>query len=320
MGGDSHHPASPRRLAGAASLGTILALDATPARAASPGWDALDPFGLDGPDVVTLYAALLILAAMLTWLLRDMASTTDRRPDLRNLGEIELAYCVGGDERAADTLYIALASRGAAHLEGSSIVVDGTVAGLPSQVEALSRALVGSHSRERFVSIFIGSSSREALLDGLLARKILLAPARRTRLAVANWLPLILLLALGLAEVGVGLWRGQPVALLPPVMALSGLLFAALFGGERYLTREARASLDALRDRRNRTLKGSAAGRAGLRLRDARHHRARGHSPRRLRQADEAADRPRGESRRSRRMKHAFPNFRRRDSSRSTFS
>ena len=88
-----------------------------------------------------------------------------------------------------------------------------------------------------------------------MARKILLAPARRTRLAVANWLPLILLLALGLAEVGVGLWRGQPVALLPPVMALSGLLFAALFGGERYLTREARASLDALRDRRNRTLR-----------------------------------------------------------------
>lgn len=133
--------------------------------------------------------------------------------------------------------------------------MDGAAFGLPPQLEALSRALGGSHPRHCFRSAFVASQPHEALLEGLLARKVLLEPARRTRLALANWLPLTLLLVFGLAEVGVGVSRGQSVEPLLSFMAMSGLLFAAVFGRERYLTREARASLDALRDSRSRTLR-----------------------------------------------------------------
>ncbi len=233
-----------------------------------PSWDwaAADPFDLDGSDFLALYAALMVLVAMLTWLLRDVARTSDRRPDLRDLGDVELAYCVGGDERAADTLYVALAARGVAGLGRNSlgvdcisvdciIVVDDPVAGLPPQLEAFRHAIVGSRSRERFLAAFTDSSPYEAMLDRLLARKILLDPARRARLDRATWLPSTLLLASGLAKVCVGLLRGEPVGFLLLFMATTLVALVAAMGRERYLTREAQGSLDALRQSRSRVLK-----------------------------------------------------------------
>ena len=231
----------------------------TPARGAwaLPDWDwaAADPFDLDGPSFLTLYAALLILVAVLTWLLRDMARTSDRRPDLRDLGEVELAYCVGGNERAADTLYLALASRGAASSGVDGIVVEGRVPGLSPQLEAFRQALVGARSRQRFLSAFADSTPYRAMLDRLLARKILLDPSRRLRLSLANGLPVALLLAFGLVKVCVGVSRGKPVGFLLFFMVATLFAFATLLGRERHLTREARASLDALRDSRSRALR-----------------------------------------------------------------
>lgn len=248
-----------RRPLRAATLGAALAFAATPARGAwaSPDWDlaAANPFDLDNPSFLTLYVALLILVALGTWLLRDLARTTDRRPDLRDLGEVELAYCVGGNERAADTLYVALASHGAASLGTDGIVVEGPVPGLPPQLEAFRRALVGARSRQRFLSAFADSTPYGAMLDRLLARKILLAPSRRHRLFLANWLPVALLLAFGLVKVVVGLSRGKPVGFLLFFTVATLVAFAAVLGRERYLTREACASLDSLRDSRSRALR-----------------------------------------------------------------
>ena len=241
----------------AASLGAGLALAATPARGEAPGWDwaAANPFGLDNTTFLTLYAALVVLVAMLTWLLRDVARTSDRRPDLRDLGDVDLAYCVGGEDRAADTLYLALASRGAAKLGMDGIVVEGPVADLPPQLEGFRSALVGSRSRKRYRAAFADSPPYRAMLDRLLARKILLDHPRRARLDIASRAPATLLLAFGLAKVCVGVSRGEPVGFVLVLMALTSLAFVAAFGRERYLSREARASLDALRARSGRALR-----------------------------------------------------------------
>lgn len=228
-----------------------------------PNWDwaAAALFDLDSSDFLALYAALMVLVAMLTWLLRDVARSSDRRPDLRDLGDVELAYCVGGAERAADTLYVALAARGVAGLGRNSLGVDGIivdddpVAGLPPQLQAFRHALVGSHSRERFLAAFAESSAYRTMLDRLLARKILLDPARRARLRRATWLPVTLLLAFGLAKVCVGLPRGEPVGFLLLFMVTALVALFAVMSRERYLTREAQGSLDALRDSRSRVLK-----------------------------------------------------------------
>ena len=222
-----------------------------------PDWglSASNPFDLDDSSFLALYAALMVLVAMLTWLLRDVARTSDRRPDLRDLGDVELAYCIGGAARAADTFYVTLAARGIAGLGGNAIVVDGPGAALPEQLEAFREALVGSRSRERFLFTFAAGPPYRAMLDRLLARKILLDPARRARLDRATWLPVTLLLAFGLARVCVGLPRGEPVGFLLLFMSTALVALVAIMGRERYLTREAQGSLDALRLSRSRVLK-----------------------------------------------------------------
>ena len=248
---------SPLRHLRLTAFGTLLTLAATPARGASPDWDlaGLNPFDLDGPSFLMLYALLLVLVAMSTWLLRDLARTTERRPDLRDLGDVELGYCVGGNQRAADTLYVALASRGAASLGRDGIVVEGPMPGLPPQLEAFRQALVGASSRLRFKSAFTKSSPYEAMLNRLVARKILLDPSRRLRLSMANWLPVGLLLAFGLLKVCVGISRGRPVGFLQFFLAATFLAFAATLRRERYVTRETSASLEHLRHSRSRALR-----------------------------------------------------------------
>ena len=241
------------------TAGLALAAVVTPARSAGIvpdlDWAAYNPLDFDGESFLTLYVALMVVVWVVTWLARDMARTTDRRPDMRDLGEVELAYCVGGDHRAADTLYVALASRGAARLDRKGIVVEGPVAGLPPQLEAFRAALVGWSSHRSFLKAFADCAPHGTIKERLLARKILLDPARRARLAVVTWLPGALLLALGGAKVMVGLARDKPVGFLLFLMFVVAVAIIAVRSQERYLTRETRASLDALRASRNRALR-----------------------------------------------------------------
>lgn len=258
---DRHRRSLPRlrRWTGAAALGAAVVLASTPARGAPflPDWDwaAINPFDLGGEAFLALYSALMIGTAMVTWLLRDMARTTDRRPDLRDLGDVEIGYLVGGSKRAADTLYIALALHGAASFGSSGITIVGPMHGLPPQFEAYRAALVGTHSHGRFLSIVASSEAYGAMLERLRTRKVLLDRGRRRRLSLATWLPAGLLLLFGFAKVVVGVSRGKPVGFLCLAMLATSIAVVAMRRRERFLTREAIVSLEALRQKRSRALR-----------------------------------------------------------------
>ena len=221
-------------------------------------WAAANPFDLDEATFLALYAGLIVLSVTVAWLLQDTARTTDRRPDLRDLGEVELAYLFGGARRTVDTLYLALASRGAASVEGTKIVVRGdTAAALPPHLEDFRETLVGTYSHRRFVQRVHGAVPYEAVLARLLTRKVMLPPARRRALKAATWGPGGLLLVFGVVKVLVGVTRAEPTGWLIVSVSVVFVTVVVSLRRERYLTGETLASLAALRDSRGRSPRAS---------------------------------------------------------------
>lgn len=222
-------------------------------------WAAANPFDFDRDTFLLLYAGLIVAVTMVTWLFRDMVRTTDRRPDLRGIGDIELSYLFGGPKRVADTLYVVLACHGAARLDAGKIVIEVATPDLSPQLEAFRSALLGTRARGCFQAMTLRCELFQAMLERLTARKVLLDDQRRLRLKLATWCPAFLLLVFGFAAAMVDVSRDRDVGILLLLMTFVFVGVAALWRRERYLTRETMAALEALRASRSRALRAPRA-------------------------------------------------------------
>ena len=68
-----------------------------------PTWNPLD---WQGPEFLSLYAVLALLALCAAWLLRAHMPSATPPGQAAGLGTVELGYLSGGRERAADTVAV----------------------------------------------------------------------------------------------------------------------------------------------------------------------------------------------------------------------
>lgn len=209
-------------------------------------WQAFDPFRSGSEPFLELYLGAAAVAAIASWLLRDIFRTTERRPDLRDLDAIDYALCTGGSGRAADTLYLLLAERGSARLCGRSIVVEPDVS-IPERLADLAAAVAGRHRLDAFRASVVAGPGLVARRTALRRRRVLLDAGRSRRCLAATLAPIAALLALGLARTAFDAWHGAAFA--EPLMLSAAALFALLltWDAERGLTGEAAATLAAIR-------------------------------------------------------------------------
>ncbi|WP_018261739.1 TIGR04222 domain-containing membrane protein [Methylobacterium sp. WSM2598] len=214
--------ARPRLLRGplraAAALAALLAGLGAPPAAALPA----DPLDWPGPPFLQLYAGLAAAALLIALALRA-ACRGGEAPAMPKLSLPDLAYLAGGPQRVADVVALALYERGGASVDPASrrILVWPHRPPLPSELEPF-RPPAGDRSRAELRAALDAPVER---LSHALAARGLVPPRERVRLLRGIGLAVLgAVLALGLANLGVGLSRDRPVGFLALMMGATALL------------------------------------------------------------------------------------------------
>ncbi len=184
---------------------------------------AANPLDWQGPTFLALYAGLLALVILISWVgrtwLLQSADTYQFTPGSADaIGPVDIAWMQGGPARAIDCALVELAQKDAITIEGDRIAAGKNAAQARGdhRVSELILGSVASSSIARQYSFL----RRDALvgIDGVrqnLVDKGLVLD-RSQRLAAAS-LPLALhggLLAFAIAKVVVGVGRGKPIGFL----------------------------------------------------------------------------------------------------------
>ncbi|MDG2618080.1 TIGR04222 domain-containing membrane protein [Thermoleptolyngbya sichuanensis XZ-Cy5] len=207
----------------------VLALSLTSCAAIAP---IPNPLDLRGPEFLQFYLFVLGSTLLVAWALRRWLRQpgTVEGQSLPPLDPYEVAYLVGGADRAIDTAIVSMA-----RLQPPAIVAqEGFLVPLvvpePSQ-HPLERAILESmNGSKATVQSLRRDTARatETLRSRLQALGLALSPAQAAKARLYPALLLLLPLLLGIAKVLVGLSRGRPVGFLL-MMIVVWLVVIAIF-------------------------------------------------------------------------------------------
>jgi uncharacterized protein (TIGR04222 family) len=219
-----------------------------------------NPFDLDGPAFLELYASLipptLVVALLLPIFLRPEGGGR------RVLGADELAYLAGGRDRFADSVMAGLIARGALKIAPRGrFTMNRTVSG----ASAAERALLGLPDGSR-LRVLLGAL-RTAVVPverRLIDAGMLMDDRERLRMRLVQTLPLLLLIGFGAIKWMVGQARGKPTGFLTALLLLTAVLALIRFFAIHRRTRSGKATLDAAQAGSDRLRLAVTPGEAGM--------------------------------------------------------
>ena len=211
----------------------------------------LNPFDLPGPTFLLLYIVILVVACVLTFVLRKSAKAADHYPNLKGVSfdAYETAYLNGGPKLVVETAIATLVKSNALHLS----FVDYTL----SPVAVSSRV---SHPFEQTIYGLV--ASREATTIKRIKAKAAMATSQigerlktlglildQQQIVIAQTLPLILfvlVLLFGSIKLLVGFSRGRPIGFLLVLCLMSAFIAYRLYKSPPLRTASGDSVLEAL--------------------------------------------------------------------------
>lgn len=215
--------------------------------AVSPAAFALptSPLDWDGPSFLKLYLLLAALALIVGVQIRR-GPARESATGGAALSPYEAAYLAGGAARVVDAAIAELLAREIATWEPSSQTVQVYLtSGLPAPLDAVVRQLHSTPDPKRALPMIEPALS--PLVQTLRLRGLLLdEDAARERARRAS-LPAFLMVGLGLAKIGVGIWRDRPVGFLMLLTLAMFIVGTVLLRSPVRVTRAGRSALDRAR-------------------------------------------------------------------------
>lgn len=193
-----------------------------------------NPFTWTAGPFLLLYAALVVVALVASWLARTYVRFGPRPARGDGLCVVDLAYLSNGSARAADAVVLGFLDAGAASLTGDGRIALRTAwADLPAFLEPYRGCGAGLETRRNLVRLL--AARLDPVRNALVARGLVLAGRASWPLRVATLAPVGAVLAFGVVEVVVGLLRGEAVGLLLVLMA--GMMLVAMTAFTRSVDR-----------------------------------------------------------------------------------
>ena len=192
---------------------------------------AADTWGISGPRFLLYFAVAAVAALILSALLRRVMYGGSIRDGWEPNPE-QLAYFAGGPRQAVLAVLAGLRSEGSVSSLGGALTVTGRVHTAPS---ALTWAVYQAAQRGvRARGLESDPTLKPALADlrgVLVSPGWRLRPARRFAIATVGSLPVLAVLALGIARINAGIANNKPVGLLIALTAAVGLASLVLLFG-----------------------------------------------------------------------------------------
>jgi uncharacterized protein (TIGR04222 family) len=222
----------------------------------------MNPLDLSGPEFLGLYAKLAVAAIVAGFLLRRIVEGfgVAGAGVPSSLAAHEFAYLRGGFDAVAEATLATLIRRGAiAADDTSNRLVLASPAGAIASKNRLESDFLASLDREASLPARVMRDRVAALADRLFEpleqRGFAFSAEQRRSLRLAFCLPMVAVLALGVAKVAVGLARSRPVSILVLFCILTAIGAVAMFARRPIATaagrtalRRARAENEALRE------------------------------------------------------------------------
>lgn len=220
---------------------------------------ALGPFDLSGCPFLLLYAALFLLASILSIRLSQALRPQGRQPS--RLDDEDMAVLAGGLPRHCELLAAQLLASGNLAVDGKQRLVLASDAPATPAV----RALRGTASPLDWATVerafgALGRAARSRMSD----HGLLLADGEGWRIRIAQALPFVLLAGFGLIKLGIGEARGRPVGFLTLALIVTVVVAVIRFAGLDMRTRAGQAVLAQARERHDRLRRAPTAGEVGL--------------------------------------------------------
>jgi uncharacterized protein (TIGR04222 family) len=214
----------------------------------------MNPLELSGPDFLRLYALLVAAAIVAGFVLRRFAEGfgVTGAPGSVSLTAHDVAYLRGGLDGVAEATLAALIRRGAIAAEaGAGALVLASPAGTAAANNWLeSRFLASLDAGASLPAAVMGqrvAAVADRLVEPLERQGLAFTEDQQRSLALAFCLPMVAVLALGVAKITVGLSRGRPVSILIVFCIMTAIAAVAMFGRRPIVTPAGRAALRRVR-------------------------------------------------------------------------
>lgn len=195
---------------------------------------AANPLDWNGPQFLTLFSGLLIVAIIASIVLRRMLLQSDGKIDVigrdEDFGPVEAAWLEGGDHRAVSCSLLDLAQKHAVYLDGSNVHPGPTIATYrpTHRITSLIQASVTSADVGRSWRVMCRDASAGLIaLRQDLENKGLVTSATQRNMAVAATISTVgAVVVLGAAKIVIGIGRDRPVGylLIGEILAILGLV------------------------------------------------------------------------------------------------
>ena len=211
----------------------------------------MNPLNLPGPDFLGLYALLAVAAVVAGFLLRRIVEGFGGVPGASlssSLAPHEFAYLRGGFAAVAEATLATLVRRGAITADDTT---DRLVLASPPRAMAstnwLEHDFLASLDREASLGAAVMRDRVAAvaarLVESLERQGLAFSEEQRRSIGFAFCLPMVAVLALGVAKIAVGLSRGRPVSILVVFCIVTAFAATAMFGSRPVATAAGRAAL-----------------------------------------------------------------------------
>ncbi len=194
---------------------------------------AVNPLNWHGPEFLALYAGLLVIAVVISWIARIWLLRTDESYQFTPngtdaIGPIEIAWMQGGPLRAVDCALVELAQKEAVAIDEDRIAAgkNSAHARADHRVSELVLASVVASATPRPYHLICRDAAvgMDGVRQNLVGKGLVLD---RTQRAAAVALPVALfggLLAFGIAKAFVGVERGKPIEFLSLAMCITAVV------------------------------------------------------------------------------------------------
>jgi uncharacterized protein (TIGR04222 family) len=207
---------------------------------------AADTWGISGPRFLLYFAAAAVAALILSALLRRVMYGGSIRDGWEPNPE-QLAYFAGGPSQAVLAALAGLRAEGSVSSAGGKLALTGRIRPAPT---ALTWAVYQAAERGvRARGLENDRTLKPALADlrgVLVSQGWLLSPARRLAIGTIGSLPVLAVLAVGIARINAGIANNKPVGLLIALTAAVGLASLVLLFGVGTQSRAAQRRLTAM--------------------------------------------------------------------------
>lgn len=210
----------------------------------------MNPLDLPGPDFLGLYVLLVVAAVPAGFLLRRFTEGFGVHDAAisSSLSAPEAAYLRGGFNAVAESTLATLMRRGAITADDTEKrLIVASQAGAVASANWVEHECLASFDRGVSVPATIVRDRMAGLVPRLVGplerRGLAFSADQRRSLGLACCLPMVAVLALGMAKIAVGLSRGRPVSILVFFCIATAILAVALFARGPIATAAGRVAL-----------------------------------------------------------------------------